>query len=169
MKNFKEFYNILKNSEGQNQILKVKGEEKKIRAMIRLTTKNYLPQNDEYIKMIFEDGSFLLVLKNDEELYYANNLIGKIEEISDEMIGKEEFLNYKGKKYKLGNKNDYQFVLKLIMGTPYDIEGECRFSDYFPIDGTKEFLSLGWLCYNGVRADINPKFIDHSEVEIAQK
>jgi len=168
MKIFKEFYNNLKNSKGRKLVLKIKGVEKKVKAMIRLTTKNCLPENDEYIKMIFEDGSFLLALSNEEELYYAENIIGKITEITDESIGKKEFLKYKGKEYKLENADDYQFVLDLIMGSPYDIEGEVRCSDYVPTDGTKEILSLGWLCFNGERADINPSFIDQSEVEIVE-
>jgi len=136
--------------------------------MVRLTSKNYFPDNNEYIKMLFDDGSFLLVLKNEEELYYANNVLGKIEEISDEDIGKKELIYFNGKEYKLDNKDDYQFVLDLIKGNPYEIEGECRFSDYSPVDGTKEFLSLGWLSYNGERADINPKFLEQSKVEIVE-
>lgn len=168
MHKFKEFYSTLKNSRGKEVVLKIKGVEKEVKAMVRLTTKNCLPENDEYIKMIFNDGSFLLALSNDEELYYAESIVGKISEIPDEAIGKEEFLKYNGKEYKLENADDYQFVLDLIIGTPYDIEGEVRCSDYFPTDGTKEILSLGWLCYNGERADINPSLIDQSEVEIVE-
>jgi hypothetical protein len=169
MNNFIEFYNTLKNKRGEELFIKIKETDKKVKGMVRLTTKNYLPENNEYIKMIFMDGSFLLVLKNEEELYYSENVLGKIKEIPDEAVGKEDFLTYNDKNYKLENKDDYQFVLELLIGTPYDIEGECKFSDYFPTDGIKEFLSLGWLSRTGERADINPKFIDQSEVEIVQK
>ncbi len=47
-----------------------------------------------------------------------------------------------------------------------DIEGEVRFSDYFPVNGEKEFLSLGWIMKTGKRADVNPKFISHESVDL---
>jgi len=68
----------------------------------------------------------------------------------------------------LEDKNDYQYVLELLVGTPLDIEGKCRFSDYLPTEETKEFLSLGWLSETGKRADINPIHIDTAEVEFPQ-
>lgn len=52
------------------------------------------------------------------------------------------------------------------MGGFGDVEGECKFSDYFPLEREKEFLSLGWLSFNGRRADINPKIISLDEVEV---
>lgn len=141
----------------------VRGDEKKIKAMVRLTSKNYL--GAEYIKILFEDGSFMLIIPGDKEIYFAEQILGRAPEISDEQIGTQEIIEYKGKKYKLGNKDDYQYVLQLLVGTPQDIEGECRFSDYFPVEGPKEFLSLGWLSSTGERADINPQIISLTELE----
>ena len=114
-------------------------------------------------------NSFLLILINDHKLYYSDEHIIRNTGINDEIIGKKEIIQYKGKKYKLDNKDDYQFCLQLYVGSPSDIEGECRFSDYFPIKGPKEFLSLGWISHTRKRADINPKIIDQEEVEIVKK
>jgi len=50
-----------------------------------------------------------------------------------DQIGREKLITFRGKQYKLGNRDDYQFVKQLVFGSPLDIEGECRFSDYFPI------------------------------------
>ena len=136
--------------------------------MVRLTSKNYLKDGGEYIKIKFTDGSFLLAVKNNEEFYFANSIIEHIQEIPDEDIGKTDILKYKNKEYKLENKDDYQYVLGLIVGTPLEIEGECRFSDYFPTEGSKEFLSLGWLSETGKRADINPVYIDTAGVQLSQ-
>ncbi|MFZ2664477.1 MAG: hypothetical protein WAX66_03885 [Patescibacteria group bacterium] len=168
MSKFQTIYSSLINNSSKNTILKIKGIEKKVKAMVRLTAKNYLKNNDEYIKIIFEDESFLLAIKNDEEFYYANEVIGHIKEIPDEFIGNEEIIKYKDKTYKLENKNDYQYVLNLLVGSPKDIEGECRFSDYLSIEGEKEFLSLGWLSETNERADINPIFINQSDVELVK-
>lgn len=128
--------------------------------MAHLTTINYLKNQGDYYKIIFTDGSFLLIIPAEKEIYYAPSLLGKVPEISDEMIGIEETIKYNGKEYYLANKNDYQFVLKLLVGSPLDIEGECRFSDYFPKEGPKEFLSLGWSSKTGHRADINCQIIN---------
>ncbi|PIQ73799.1 hypothetical protein COV58_00580 [Candidatus Roizmanbacteria bacterium CG11_big_fil_rev_8_21_14_0_20_36_8] len=83
-----------------------------------------------------------------------------INSIKDDQIGHTKKLEIDGKMYKLGNKDDYQFVKELVYGSPLDIEGKCRFSDYFPVAGEKEFLSLGWLSKNGKRADIHCTQID---------
>lgn len=168
MSHFQDIYLKLLNRDSHPKKLTIKGNQKEIKAMTRLTSKNYLDDGGEYIKIIFTDGSFLLAIKNDEEFYFADSIIEHIQEIPDEDIGKADTLKYKNKEYKLENKDDYQYVLELIVGTPLEIEGECRFSDYFPIEGTKEFLSLGWLSETGKRADINPIYIDTSEVELSQ-
>jgi len=168
MKNFDEFLKKLLNKPSKKTILKINGKEKIVKAMVRLTSKNYLKDNGEYIKIIFTDGSFLLIISADKEIYYADKIIGDVKTIKDEQIGRDKIIEYKNKKYKLGNKNDYQFVLELLVGSPLEIEGECRFSDYFPISGQKEFLSLGWLSMNGERADINPMIISIKEVEIVK-
>lgn len=156
---------LLKNPSLNTKLL-INGDEKSIKAMIHLTTKNYLENNGDYYKIIFTDGSFMLIIPNDKEIYFSNKIIGKIESISDEMIGNVDTIEYNGKIYKLGNKNDYQFVLKLLVGSPLDIEGECYFSDYFPTTGPKEFLSLGWLTRNKERADINCQIISLDKIKI---
>ena len=120
----------------------------------------------EYIKISFDDHSFLLVMIDDKELYYADRVIGHIKKIKDKEIGTKKFITYKGRKYKLDNKNDYQYVIRRYVGSYKDIEGEAYFSDYFPVAGPKEFLSLGWLSRTRKRADINPLIIDISEVDI---
>lgn len=164
MKDFDLFVTeLLKNPSNKTKLL-IKGKRKKIKAMVRLTTKNY--PDDEYIKIVFDDHSFLLILLKDQELYYSDEYIIDIPKITDEMIGKKKIIEYKGKQYKLGNKDDYQFCLQVYVGRPTEIEGECRFSDYFPIKGPKEFLSLGWFSYNGKRGDINPKIISLHDVKI---
>ena len=168
MNNFDVFYETLKNARDKNISLKIKGAEKQVKAMVRLTTIHYIPAQDEYIKIIFTDGCFLFTLKNDKEIYYSDSIIGHVKEISDELIGKET-LQYNGKTYDLVNRDDCQFVLEVISGSPLDIEGEAYFSDYFPADGTKEFLSLGWLSRTRARADINPVLIPHDDVELVNE
>ncbi len=162
MEKIEEIIEILK---GQNlKQLLIEGKIKTIKASILLCSKNYLDM--EYIKTIFTDESFLLVMMNDREIYYADDVVGHIQEISDSAIGNVKEIIYQNRRYELGNANDYQFVKQLYIGSPLDIEGECRFSDYFPTSGPKEFLSLGWLVRTGERADVNPKLIDLSEIEI---
>jgi hypothetical protein len=146
--------------------LKIKGKSKKIKAMIKLTSKNYLKDNGVYYKIIFDDGAFLLIIPEEKEFYYEDKIIEHINEIKDEQIGRDKLIEYMGKSYELGNRDDYQFVLELLVGSPLEIEGECSFSDYFPTTGPKEFLSLGWLSLTGKRADINPKIISLEEIEI---
>lgn len=163
MTNFKDLYlKLLDNP--QKRIVSVFGKEKRIKAMVRLTALNYL--EGEYTKIIFNDGSFLLIIPEEEKFYYAEKIVEHIKEIPDSWIGVKEIIEYKGRKYKLENKNDYQFVLELILGQPTNIEGECNFSDYRPIDGPDGYLSLGWLCRTGKRADIDPDIIDLGEIEV---
>jgi hypothetical protein len=57
-------------------------------------------------------------------------------------------------------------VIRLIKGDYSSIEGEVKFSDYVPKDGSNELLSLGWIVRTGERADINPKGIDLSEIKL---
>ena len=166
MDNFDIFLTeLLKNLSPKTKI-SIDGNIKNIKAMAHLTTKNYLKTNGDYYKIIFIDNSFMLIIPNDKEIYYADKIIGKIESVTDDMIGNIKVLEYDGKTYELGNKDDYQFVLQLLIGNPYDIEGECRFSDYFPTTGPKEFLSLGWLTRTNERADINCKIINIDKIKI---
>ncbi len=156
--------NLLKNP-FQKTILKIRNHKKKIKGMARFETVQN--RGSEYIKIIFRDDSFLLILLNEKELYYADKLAEHIKEIKNSDIGKKKILKYKGKKYKLETTDDYQFCLQLYVGKAHsDIEGECKFSDYFPISDLKEFLSLGWLSYNKKRADIHCKLLELNEIEI---
>ena len=164
MNNFGVFLQRLLKNPSQETIICVGGKKKKIKAMARYTSVNY--RGDEYIKIVFDDHSLMLVIPSAKEIYYAAGVIGRAKGIPDQAIGRKEIIHHRGKTYRLDNKNDYQFRLQLYVGTPLDIEGECRFSDYLPIEGPKEFLSLGWLSYNGKRADINPQIISHKEIEI---
>lgn len=163
MKNFNNFYKNLTKNPSRHTEISIQGTRKKIKAMILLTSINYLI--GRYMKILFDDGSYLLIIIQDEELYYSDTLLNQAEGITDGMIGKKT-INFRGKKYKLGNKNDYQFVLRLYVGSPIEIDSECRFSDYFPVEGEKEFLSLGWLSHTGKRADIHCKIISLDDVEI---
>lgn len=141
----------------------IHGKNKKLNAMIRLSAKNYLM--GEYIKAMFQDGSYILIIPQDKEIYYSHKY-RTATGIPDKSIGKDEIVEFEGKKYKLGNKDDYQYVLELMVGSPLDIEGECRFSDYFLIEGEKEILSLGWITQTGKRADIHCKLIDLTEIQV---
>lgn len=164
MKSFESFLKSLLKNPSIETTVSVKGVERKIKAMVRLTSKNCLEA--EYIKIIFEDHSFLLIMPSEREIYFSDKVLGMVKDISDGAIGTAETVNYNGKVYKLGNKDDYQLVKQLYVGSPLDIEGECRFSDYFPMEGPKEYLSLGWLTRTGERADINCQVVDNSEVDV---
>jgi hypothetical protein len=166
MKNFTQFYNQLITQATDKTILSIDSQQKQIKAMVRLTAVNYLKDNGEYVKIKFKEGGFLLMIPEEKECYYSNIGDHHIKEIPDEAIGKQKIIKYNNKTYELDNKDDYQFVLQLHVGSPLAIEGECSFSDYFPTSGPKEFLSLGWLSRTGKRADINPVIIDNSQVDI---
>jgi len=164
MVNFSEITSALIENP-QSTKISIKGKSRQIKAMAKLVSMNY--PNEPYIKVVFTDGSFLLVVLGEEELYFADSLLGRIQEISDDEIGKKEILDYNGKEYMLGNKDDYQFCIQLYFGSPLDIEGECKFSDYFPVTGPKEYLSLGWLSRTGERADINCQMINPSDITVS--
>ena len=157
--------NLLKNP-SIDTIISVNNISKKIKGLIRLTSKNYFALNSYYYKLFFDDGSFLLAIPSEKEIYYSDHTESKISQILDEDIGNKDNIVYNGKEYHLENKDDYQFVLELIVGSPLEIEGECKFSDYYSITGQKEMLSLGWLSKNGQRADINCQLISLSNVKI---
>ncbi|MFC1649294.1 hypothetical protein ACFL2C_01095 [Patescibacteria group bacterium] len=168
MQSFKSFYRKIMDNPTKKTILKIGDEKKTIKSMIHLTSKNYLGEGGDYIKIYFKEDGYLLIIPGEKEVYFSNKIQGRMPGITDEMVGKKKFLTFNGKKYKLANKDDYQFVLKLIVGSPLEIEGECRFSDYFPVEGPHEFLSLGWLTYSGKRADLHCKIIDPNEIEFVK-
>ena len=164
MTDFDSFYNkIIDNPSSKTEVV-INGKEKTVKGMVMLTTKNY-PDN-QYIKIMFDDGSFLLTMIQDKEIYYADKLIGCISSVKDVDIGRLEKIEYEGKVYELGNRDDYQYVLRRYVGGPNDVEGEASFSDYFPVGGPKEFLSLGWLSETGERADINCKIVDVKDIQV---
>jgi len=160
---FKTFTNKLLSTPPESIRLKINGIPKEIKAFARLTSKNYLV--GEYWKLRFTDDSFLLLVIQDEELYYSDNYKLHITGIKDVQIGRKKLITYHSKTFKLGNKDDYQYVKELVYGSPLDIEGECRFSDYFPVAGEKAFLSLGWLSETRKRADIYCKLKKLNEIE----
>lgn len=161
-----KFYQIVDTltSKVKSAKVSIKGKRRYIKGMVLLKTIN-MPESP-YIKITFTDGSFLLLMLSETEAYFAETIVDHIKSIKDEQIGRDKTIEYRGKTYELGNKNDYQFVIQKFTGNFNDIEGEARFSDYFPVKGEKEFLSLGWLSYTRKRADINPIFIDLSEINV---
>jgi hypothetical protein len=163
MKSFNDFYKELQESEFSKTKFLIKGKEKIVKGMVLLVSKN--SSDSPYIKAVFTDGSFLLILIGDKQLYYADEILGRLENVSDEEIGKLEQITYKGKVYKLVNKDDYQYVLHRYIGGIQDVEGEARFSDYLSDDG-EESLSLGWISETGERADIYCKSINIKDVNI---
>lgn len=166
MDQFDNFLEKLLANPSEKTIISVNGVEKNLNGLVLLTSKNYFALNSFYYKLFFNDGSFLLIIPSEKEIYYSDHLESKISSIKDEDIGTKDVIIYNQKEYHLENKNDYQFVLKLIVGSPLEIEGECKFSDYYPTTGQKEMLSLGWLSKNDQRADINCQLIDLSNVKI---
>lgn len=167
MQNVSQLISYLTTKAQVGDKLTIGSDSRTIKSVVNLTAKNYLEGN--YLKVFFEEDGYLLVIPQDEEVYYSPVLQKHIKEIPDEVIGNETIITYKDKKYKLENKDDYQFVLQVLAGSPLDGEGEASFSDYFPVDGTKEFLSLGWMSYTGKRADLHCKLIAISEIEINQE
>jgi len=165
-KSFNKFLNYLISNALKKPILLVKGNKKTVKAMIRLISKNYLQENGDYIKVYFKEDGYLMIIPGAQEIYFSDVLQGKIPGITDDMIGKRKVITLNGKKYRLANKDDYQFVKQLYVGSPLEIEGECFFSDYYPVEGPKAFLSLGWLSYNRKRADLKCQIIDLKDIKI---
>ncbi|MCA9372324.1 hypothetical protein KC726_05520 [Candidatus Woesebacteria bacterium] len=131
--------------------------------MAKFTSINY--DGSAYIKIVFDDKSYMLVMINDQELYYSDSFHLDTD-IPDGDIGGKE-LTYNGKMYRIANANDYQYILHFYFGKIEDIEGEVTFSDYFPKKGPKDFLSLGWSARTGLRADMNPYPLDISGVSFS--
>ncbi len=165
MKNFKVFVEKLVKLKKNSSVI-VRNKTRKIKALAHLTSLNYLEDCGDYYKALFTDGSFLLAIPGEKEIYFADEIVEHVKEIKDKEIGVKKNLIYKGKKYSLDNPHDYQLVLELIIGSPLEIEGECSFSDYVSSEGNKEMLSLGWLSRTGVRADIWCELIDLGEIDI---
>ena len=117
-----------------------------------------------YFKIIFDDHSFLFIVPRDNLLMYTAEAPRLFSEIKDEDIGVKNELSFNKKIYRLDNPNDYQYVVRLIVGDWNSIEGEVKFSDYVPVDRSNELLSLGWIVRTGERAGVNPKQITIEEI-----
>jgi carbonic anhydrase len=123
--------------------------------MSLLSSIHYQKTIGNYFKVVFSDDSLLIVIPDQQSIQYADKELGQIKTIKDSEIGEKEIIGYNGKTYKLENKHDYQFVVKKIIGGLLDIEGECMFSDYVNQNDSDDCLSLGWISYDGRRADVN--------------
>jgi hypothetical protein len=164
MKNFTQFYKDILQKATNQTILSIKNQKKQIKGMARFTSVNYAPA--EYVKITFTDGTQLLIIPDDQLFYYSDQKLDHVKSIPDQAIGKEKVIVFHGKKFQLDNPNDYQFCLQPHVGQPGDIEGECRFSDYVPQDGSDEILSLGWLSHTSQRADVYCQAINQSQVSV---
>lgn len=140
-----------------DQIVKIKGSSKKILGFAEFRTMNLGDAN--YFKIAFDDHTSLLIIPNDELVFYADEPVKQFTEIPDADIGNKKVITFRDKQYQLENKNDYQYVIRLIKGDYQSIEGEVKFSDYMSTDGSNDMLSLGWIVRTGERADLNPKLI----------
>lgn len=163
MKSFDNFLNQLLGNPTKQTTVTVNGKRKKLKALALYTSVNF--EGDTYYKAAFQDHSYLAIIPSEKGIYYMDKPLGVARGISDKTIGNKK-ITYKGKIYELVNKDDYQFCLKVYLGKPHtDIEGECKFSDYVSADET-EMFSLGWLSYDGKRADSLMKKIDLENVQI---
>jgi len=164
---FKEFVKEIIGKSG-DLIVVIKGKEKRIKGMARFTSENLYP--DEYIKIVFDDHSHMVVSLPDEVLFYADRVVGLVEEVKDDEIGVSGELMYGNKSFELDNSDDYQFCLQVYKGKAgTDIEGEVKFSDYlFEETGKTEMLSLGWTVCDGKRADVWVEKIGIDEVEVVE-
>ncbi len=149
------FEKFLKEIKNKNIFLKIYGKDKKISSMAQYRSKNL--GDNEYIKVLFTDRSFLLISIKEKLLMYSDKIVGHIKNIKDQDIGEKRIITYKNKKYKLVNKKDYQQVKELLFGDFSELEEEVFFSDYESLDDSNETLSLGWLVKNNQRADIHVK------------
>lgn len=164
MQTFDQFLSQLIVSVSNSPAIKVRNELKKIVGMSRFATKNY--PDGEYIKIVLDDHSLMLIVIGEKEIYYTDMPLGKIESISDDMVATADKLNFQGKDYEVVNQNDYQFVLQKYVGGINDIEGECIFSDFVPTDGSKAMLSLGIISATNERADVYCELIKLDEIEL---
>lgn len=161
---FDTFITQLLANPSSNKTIIVNGNSKEILGMSRYTSKN-MPEG-EYIKIVFVDHSLMVILLLDQEIYYTDQAMGKLDTIQDEQIGVLDTINYLGQEFELVNKQNYQFVIQKYVGSTSDIEGECKFSDYVPKDGTKSMLSLGILSHTGKRADVFCELISLDDIRI---
>jgi hypothetical protein len=146
------------------KVISIKGQKKKIVGFAQFKTVNM--GDDGYFKIVFDDHSFLLLIPSQNILMFTDEGTPHYIEIKDEEIGIKKELMFRGKKYVLDNANDYQYVIRLIVGDWKTIEGEVKFSDYVPEADSSELLSLGWIVKTGKRADVNPKEISIQDISV---
>jgi hypothetical protein len=147
-----------------NKKITINGETKSIAGFAEFKSAN-IP-DESYFKLSFNDHSVLVIIPSQNALFFSNEAPIEFKEIADEEIGVKKELTFRGKNYILDNANDYQYVIRLIKGDWKVIEGEVKFSDYVPSDGSDELLSLGWIVKTGKRADVNPKGISIQDISI---
>ncbi|PIZ44459.1 hypothetical protein CO180_01885 [candidate division WWE3 bacterium CG_4_9_14_3_um_filter_41_6] len=148
---------------GKTDGLSINGDKKTVAAAAQYRSTN--TPNDPFIKVLFTDSSGLILLLHDEQIYYSQKKIGHLRHISNSAIGSAGYVEYEDRKFLLANKGDYQFVENVLIGSPNDIEGECRFSDYISRDN-KHILSLAVNSYTGKRDDVYATLIDESAVVV---
>ena len=165
MVNFDEFFRQLTLNPSISTKVSIFGQEKTIKAMSLLTSLNYQDTIGNYYKIVFSDDSILIVIPKDQQIQYSPGELGKIESISNNDIG-QDTVSYNGNTFNLVNKNDYQFVLKKIVGGLLDMEGECKFSDYVNSEDENDCLSLGSISYDGRRADVNAKTLSINDINV---
>lgn len=157
---FKELYKKILNETSKSKKVSVFWVTKDIVWMASYKTINWL----EYTKLVMKDESFLYIVPADEEIYYSAKYIVNTK-IDDEDVWSKEVIEYNWKKYKLDNKDDYQYVTRLYIWDIDTIEWECVFSDYIP-EKWDDFLSLWRVVASEERADINPALITLDDVKI---
>lgn len=148
----------------KSPVIKIRNTPKIITGMSRFVTKHY--PDSAYIKIVFADHSLMLIVIGEEEIYYANDPLGRIESITDNLVVTADKISFNGKDYEVVNQNDYQFVVQKYIGGINDIEGECIFSDFASVDGNKSILSLGIISATGERADVYCEQMSIDDIQV---
>lgn len=158
--NFEWFYSDILNKTTLSKKIEIFWKTKNIVWMASYKTVSWL----KYTKIVMDDESFLYIVPADKEVYYsAEYIVDTL--ILDDDIWNKEIITYNWKKYKLENKDDYQYVTRLYVWDIDTIEWECVFSDYVH-DEWNDFLSLWRVVASEERADINPRLISIDDVKI---
>ena len=163
MREFNKFLEELLDNPIKIKGIKVGKKMKRLKGMAMFAGIN--SPESKYIKISFKDGANMCVIIDDKEVYFGEEILGKAEGITDEMIGRGKVI-YNGKEYKLVNKDDYQFTVTRYLGGITDIEGEERFSDYINEESNPVMLSLGWNSYTRKRDDVICELICLEDIDI---
>lgn len=135
----------------KNKSITIAGVTYQITGMAKYSSAHF--PEDLYYKLSLADHSGILIIPGQKQIYRSKT-IGEIAEISDAMVGQNSVM-FENKEYTVVNVNDYQFVIELCIGSPREVEGECKFSDYESTDPSHDMLSLGWMSYTAKRADVH--------------